>query len=538
MHPLVKKIIGKDIISGDIKLILKNINLQKNENIIEKILSLKLFSEDELMVLIAKSYVLDTVDLIQYEVLTFDGLELLLKKYPIILLKITANEIIVGCADPSLKNLISAIKFAVAKNVILKIIKYSQLLLARKKVLEYLSLAKINAGIQSKVVVPKKAPKSIKIDDNSPVANLVSNILENAIGEKASDLHFEPQECGLVIRQRVDGLLFIIASLDKDNIQPINTRLKIMAKMDITERRLPQDGRINFIASEQTVDIRVSSLPTIWGEKIVLRLLGSEQSLLPIAKLGMSASQETNFKELLKTKQGLILVTGPTGSGKSHTLYSALEHIKDPTINISTAEDPVEIYLPFINQVQVNSNLGLDFKHALKTFLRQDPDVIMVGEIRDYETADIALKAAQTGHLVLSTLHTNNALQSLARLANLGINNFNIATGVKLIIAQRLLRRLCPYCKKYSSESSTYRANLNGCHYCNYGYKGRVGIYEFFNITASIAKKIQKNDCLYSFAESIDKGEYSSLALQAKNKIHAGITDTDEVLRVLGQIME
>ncbi|MDO4222847.1 MAG: type IV-A pilus assembly ATPase PilB, partial [Acinetobacter sp.] len=332
--------------------------------------------------------------------------------------------------------------------------------------------------------------------ESAPVVQYVNKLLLDAIRMGASDLHFEPYERFYRVRYRIDGILRQIATPPLQLATRLASRIKIMSQMDIAEKRLPQDGRLKLtLPSQQSIDFRVSSLPTLYGEKLVLRILNSSFSSLNIDDLGLEADQKALYLDALKKPHGMILITGPTGSGKTLSLYAGLNLLNTQQLNISTVEDPVEIYMEGINQVNVNTKAGLTFATALRSFLRQDPDILMVGEIRDVETAEIAIKASQTGHKVLSTLHTNSATETLTRLKNMGIASFHIATSVQLVIAQRLVRRLCPHCKKalqlpheslkqlgfseqQLAQPQTQIYDAVGCHHCHDGYKGRIGIYE------------------------------------------------------------
>ena len=345
--------------------------------------------------------------------------------------------------------------------------------------------------------------------DDAPIVKFVNKMLLDAIRGGASDVHFEPYEKAYRVRYRTDGILKEMSRPSIKLAPKISARIKIMSQLDISERRVPQDGRIKMkLSKTKAIDFRVNTLPTLWGEKIVLRILDPSQAKMGIDALGYEDDQKQLFMDALVQPQGMILVTGPTGSGKTVSLYTGLNILNTPELNISTAEDPAEINLEGINQVNVNNRVGLGFAEALRAFLRQDPDVIMVGEIRDLETANIAIKAAQTGHLVLSTLHTNSAAETLTRMMNMGVPAFNIATSVSLIIAQRLGRRLCNACKEaadvpqdlllkegFTQEQidtgfTLYRPK--GCDKCNGGYKGRVGIYEVVKITESLASMIME----------------------------------------------
>lgn len=386
--------------------------------------------------------------------------------------------------------------------------------------------------------------------DEAPVVRFVSGMLLDAIRTGASDLHFEPYETSYRVRFRRDGVLQEVANPPPNIANRITARLKVMSNLDIAEKRVPQDGRIKLQVSDtKAIDFRVSSLPTLWGEKIVLRILDSSAAKLNIDILGFEPDQKQHYLDAISKPQGLVLVTGPTGSGKTVSLYTGLSILNKPTVNISTAEDPVEINLPGINQVNVNPKTGLDFAAALKAFLRQDPDIIMVGEIRDITTGEIAVKAAQTGHLVLSTLHTNDVPQTIARLVNIGIPPYNIAASVNLIMAQRLARRLCGNCKvrdrRHSHDELVALGFAEdelddlriyapkGCERCSYqGYRGRAGIYQVVPISEPLSEMILHNASAADIAEQCQKEGYWDLRQSALNKVRQGLTSIEEILRV------
>lgn len=385
--------------------------------------------------------------------------------------------------------------------------------------------------------------------EEAPIVKYVNKLLVDAIRLGSSDLHFEPYEKMFRVRFRTDGILQEAARPPINLAARIAARLKIMAKLDTSERRVPQDGRIKLkISKNRAIDFRVSTCPTIWGEKIVMRILDPESAKMGIDALGYEDAQKQLYLEALKRPQGMILITGPTGSGKTVSLYTGINILNEPERNISTAEDPVEINLPGINQVNINLKQGLDFPKVLRSFLRQDPDIILVGEIRDLETAGIAIKAAQTGHLVLSTLHTNSASETLTRLRNMGVPSFNIATSVKLIIAQRLARRLCSSCKVpldtpkeallemgFSEEQTEQKFTVyepKGCSKCNKGYKGRTGIYEVVQINEEIMDMILQDKNSLELARKFSSLGFNSLRISGLNKVIAGTTSIEEVDRV------
>ncbi|ROP76798.1 type IV pilus assembly protein PilB [Stenotrophomonas rhizophila] len=385
--------------------------------------------------------------------------------------------------------------------------------------------------------------------DDTPVVKFINKVLVDAIRKGASDIHFEPYEDDYRVRLRIDGLLKNVAKAPVKLNQRIAARLKVMAQLDIAEKRVPQDGRIKLnLSKTKQIDFRVSTLPTLFGEKVVLRILDGSAAKLGIDKLGYEPAQQKLFLDAIHKPYGMVLVTGPTGSGKTVSLYTALGILNDETRNISTAEDPVEIRLPGVNQVQQNVKRGMTFAAALRSFLRQDPDIIMVGEIRDLETAEIAIKAAQTGHMVLSTLHTNDAPQTIARLMNMGIAPYNITSSVTLVIAQRLARRLCSRCKRpvelpanaLLAEGFT-QAQLEagiklfepvGCDECTEGYKGRTGIYQVMPMTDEISTIVLAGGNALQIAEAAQQAGVNDLRQSALAKAAAGVTGLAEINRV------
>lgn len=384
--------------------------------------------------------------------------------------------------------------------------------------------------------------------DDAPVVRFVNKMLLDAIRGGSSDLHFEPYEKAFRVRLRTDGILHEVARPPIQLAPRISARLKVMAGLDISERRKPQDGRIKMkLSKTKAIDFRVNTLPTLWGEKVVMRILDPSSAQMGIDALGYEESQKELYMNALKQPQGMILVTGPTGSGKTVSLYTGLNILNTVDVNISTAEDPVEINLEGINQVNVNPRQGMDFSQALRAFLRQDPDIIMVGEIRDLETAEIAIKAAQTGHMVMSTLHTNSAAETLTRLRNMGVAAFNIATSVNLIIAQRLARKLCNSCKKEvemprdallgegfpADKIGTFKVyGPVGCENCKGGYKGRVGIYEVVKNTPALARIIMEDGNSIDISTQMRKDGFNDLRTSALVKAMQGVTSLEEVNRV------
>jgi type IV pilus assembly protein PilB len=390
-----------------------------------------------------------------------------------------------------------------------------------------------------------------KSADAAPVVKLTNVLLVDSLKRGASDIHIEPYEKEFRVRFRIDGILYNVMALPMKLKDPLTSRIKIMAKLDIAEKRLPQDGRIKIKMRIENrardLDFRVSCLPTLWGEKIVMRLLDKSKLMLDMTKLGFEPESLEKFKTAINKPYGIVLVTGPTGSGKTNTLYSALSSLNKPETNIMTAEDPVEFNLAGINQVQVRENIGLNFASVLRSFLRQDPNIILVGEIRDYETAEIAVKAALTGHLVLSTLHTNDAPSTVSRMVNMGIEPFLVGTAVNLIQAQRLIRRVCKNCKveddvpsktlidigyapEEAGDVTVYKGK--GCGTCNgTGYKGRIGLYEVMEITEGIRDLVMVGATAVEIKRKALEEGMLTLRMSGLEKIKAGVTTIEEVLR-------
>lgn len=390
-------------------------------------------------------------------------------------------------------------------------------------------------------------------EEEAPIVKYINKLLVDAIRIGASDLHFEPYEKYYRVRYRVDGVLRQVATPPLQLATRLASRLKVMSQMDISEKRVPQDGRIKLkLSKTKAIDFRVNSLPTLFGEKLVLRILDPSSAMLGIDALGYEPEQKALFIEALEKPQGMLLITGPTGSGKTVSLYTGLNILNREDTNISTAEDPVEINLEGINQVNVNNKVGLSFSAALKSFLRQDPDIIMVGEIRDLETAEIAIKAAQTGHMVMSTLHTNSAPETLTRLRNMGVAAFNIATSVNLVIAQRLARRLCNQCKVPAeiprnsllemgfTEDDLANPDFQvyqpvGCPECRDGYRGRVGIYEVMKVTPEISKIIMEDGNALEIAATAARLGFDNLRRSGLKKVMQGVTSLQEINRVTSE---
>ncbi len=479
----------------------------------------------------------------------------LVRKHRVLPLFKRGNRLYLAVSDPTNISAIDEVQFHTGLIVDVVVVDESSLSPAIDQLLEQMegggSLLGIldEAELESLTVdIDQEDPENDSADE-APIVRFVNKILLDAIRSGASDIHFEPYEKTYRIRVRSDGILREVARPPLNLVSRISSRLKIMSKMDISERRVPQDGRIKMkLSHSRAIDFRVNTLPTLWGEKIVLRILDPSSAQMGIDALGYEEHQRRLYLEGLSKSQGMILVTGPTGSGKTVSLYTGLNILNTPETNISTAEDPVEINLEGINQVAVNPRVGLSFASALRAFLRQDPDVIMVGEIRDLETAEIAIKAAQTGHLVLSTLHTNSAPETLTRLRNMGVPAYNLATSVSLIIAQRLCRRLCPRCKKpvtlpenvlleagFSKEQlpALHIHAPQGCDACTDGYKGRVGIYEVVPVTDGIARIIMHDGNSLEIADQAQKEGFPNLRQSALVKVANGLTSLEEINRVI-----
>ena len=480
--------------------------------------------------------------------------------YRIVVLSKRNNRLMVATADPADQQAAEKIKFATQLGVDWVIAEYDKL----SKLIEAQSTTANEAMDQivggefefdefAAEAVTTEADKTTSSEvDDAPVVKFLHKMLLDAFNMRASDLHFEPYEHNYRVRFRIDGELREIASPPVAIKDKLASRIKVISRMDNSEKRVPQDGRMKLkVGPERVIDFRVSTLPTLFGEKIVIRILDPSSAKVGIDALGYEPEEKERLLSAISRPYGMVLVTGPTGSGKTVSLYTCLNLLNKPGINISTAEDPSEINLPGVNQVNVNEKAGLTFAAALKAFLRQDPDVIMVGEIRDLETADISIKAAQTGHMVLSTLHTNDAPTTLTRMMNMGIPTFNIASSVILITAQRLARRLCPNCKapldvpRKALLDAGYKAEeLDGswtpykpvgCSSCNNGYKGRVGIYQVMPISEEIQRIILKGGSALDIAQQASREGVRTLRESGLLKVKQGVTSLDEVLSVTNE---
>ncbi|WP_274000873.1 type IV-A pilus assembly ATPase PilB [Vibrio parahaemolyticus] len=524
----------------------------------EALLSSGFFTSSELVEHLSSLFGLNQPELSQYEYASLCqqlGLRELITRHNALPLHRTTSTLLLAVADPTNQQAEDDFRFATGLQIELVLADFRQLSAAIRR-LYGRSLSHEKSGLKEinqeelANLVDVGADEIDNIEDlsqdESPVSRYINQILLDAVRKGASDIHFEPYEKMYRVRLRCDGILIETQQPPSHLSRRLSARIKILSKLDIAERRLPQDGRIKLKLNQDTaIDMRVSTLPTLFGEKIVLRLLDSSSASLDIDKLGYSEQQKQLYLEALRRPQGMILMTGPTGSGKTVSLYTGLNILNKSEINISTAEDPVEINLSGINQVQVQPKIGFGFAEALRSFLRQDPDVVMVGEIRDLDTAEIAIKASQTGHLVLSTLHTNSAAETIIRLSNMGVESFNLASSLSLIIAQRLARKLCPYCKQpqehtvqlqhlgIQTTDNIFKANPDGCNECTHGYSGRTGIYEVMRFDESLSEALIKGASVHELEKLAIANGMSTLQMSGIEKLKQGITSFSELQRVL-----
>lgn len=499
----------------------------------------------------AKTFGLSIIDLDNYHFESLEHFNLnveLIQRYRFVPLKKQNNILHIGVSDPTDRQTFDAVTFLTGLNIFLFLVAEDQL----ENYINYCCKNSSNPKNLELSLLKELLPEENEsiLQENSanydePLIRFVDHTIKHALQQYASDIHIEHYEKNCRIRYRQDGILYEIAEIPINLAARLVTRLKVMGKLDISERRLPQDGRFQL----HQIDIRINTCPTLFGEKVVLRLLDSKKVSLDINELGLNEIQKKQFLNKISEPQGLILVTGPTGSGKTVTLYSALHHLNMPDKNISTVEDPVEIQLKGINQVNINPKINLHFATALRTFLRQDPDIIMVGEIRDLETAEIAIQASQTGHLVLSTLHTNSAAEAITRFQTMGVAPYNIINSISIIIAQRLVRKLCLHCRQKENiptqvlNEMGYTCDSNhltlfravGCQHCLAGYKGRIGIYEFLPITESIAELIMKNENILTVISQAKKEGFLSLRDAGFEKVMQGMTSISELNRVISR---
>jgi len=515
--------------------------------------------ENELTSFLSKQYGIPSINLYEFDIEP-EIIKLIPKevatKHQVVPVNRSGNTLIIAMADPSNIYAIDDIKFLTGYNIEVVVASESAIVEAIERYYNSnINFESVIEGFEDDDIDIADGEEEIDLLDlektagEAPVIKLVNLILIDAIKKGASDIHIEPYEKSLRVRYRIDGMLYEVMKPPLKLKNAITSRIKIMSNLDIAERRLPQDGRIKLkMGKGKEMDFRVSICPVIWGEKVVMRLLDKGALQLDMTKLGFDAKPLADFKEAIDKPYGMVLITGPTGSGKTTTLYSALSELNKISHNISTAEDPVEYNLSGINQVQMHEDIGLNFAAALRSFLRQDPDIIMVGEIRDFETAEIGVKAALTGHLVLSTLHTNDAPQTITRLLNMGVEPFLVASSVNLIQAQRLMRKVCQECKELvdvapqvlldlgvpESEISEYTIYKGvGCRTCNNtGFKGRIGIYEVLPIREEIKEFILNGASTLEIKREAIRLGMQSLRKCSLNKLKTGMTTVDEVLRV------
>ncbi|HOW76115.1 MAG TPA: type IV-A pilus assembly ATPase PilB [Candidatus Competibacteraceae bacterium] len=538
---------------------IKAIDQSRRENLpfVTYLVDNKLVRDKDIARLASRSFNLPLFDIdaldIDKAIVQLVGEKLLRQHHALPLYK-RGRRLFVGVSDPTNQRVLEDIKFQTRLDIEPVILSETQWAKAIEGAIDSQSSVMVDQDIGdldfSAESDTSKAETTLTQSDadDAPVVRFINQVILQAINRGASDIHFEPYEKIYRVRFRQDGMLDEIYKPPVTMAPRLAARLKIMAQLDIAERRVPQDGRLKlYLTKQRAIDFRVNTMPTLWGEKVVLRLLDSSSAQMGIDALGYEPNQKELFLKAIHRPQGMVLVTGPTGSGKTVSLYTALNILNTPEVNISTAEDPVEINLPGINQVNVNPKVGMTFANALRAFLRQDPDIVMVGEIRDLETAEIAIKAAQTGHMVLSTLHTNSAPQALNRLMNMGVASYNIASSVTLIIAQRLGRRLCPQCKEQAhipaeelinqgfredelKELTIYKAV--GCDQCTRGYKGRVGIYEVMPLSDEMGRIIMEGGNSIQIADQARRDGINDLRQSGLNKVRTGMTSLEEINRV------
>lgn len=469
-----------------------------------------------------------------------DEIHALCRRYQALALSEDQHSLSVALTEEAPQALLSALRFATGKRIHLE-----QWPAARLELELNQRQIQDDRPAQDASEVGPDTP-SLNDDSDAPVVQFINQALRIAIQRRASDIHFEPYQQALRIRLRIDGVLQTITSPPFALAARLCARLKVMGQLDIAERRLPQDGQLSVQLDNASYSMRIATLPTLHGEKVVLRILQTERQELPLDRLGMDATALAQFAAALSCPQGMILVTGPTGSGKTVTLYSGLRQLNDAQSNLCSVEDPIEIPLFGVNQTQINAKTDLDFSRVLRALLRQDPDVIMIGEIRDRETAEIAVKAAQTGHLVLSTLHTNSTSETLTRLTHMGIPGYLIAACLKLVIAQRLVRKLCSHCRHQQSQAIRFPTAIwatpllpwqaDGCEYCFGGYYGRTGVYELLTITPEVQSGLLQGAAPGQLAEIARQQGQITLLQAGLTLVSQGVTSLEEVYRIVGNI--
>ena len=467
----------------------------------------------------------------------------LAKRYQLMPVRTEDNQLFVAMADPMDYFAMEELRMVTGYQIVPAIATKDDL---QRTIAKYYDLQESLEEAMGEFVQEEEVEDVGITDDDSPVVRLVNQIIANAVTQRASDIHFDPQEMDLKIRYRIDGVLMTERTLPKHMQNVITARLKIMANLNITESRVPQDGRIKMTVNFKPIDIRISTLPSVYGEKVVMRVLDLSNALDRLDKIGFTHENETTFREMIAKPNGIVLITGPTGSGKSSTLYAALNQLNSEEVNIITIEDPVEYQLAGINQVQVNEAVGMTFATGLRSILRQDPDIVMIGEMRDFETAQIAVRASLTGHLVLSTLHTNSAVAALTRLIDMGVEPFLISSSLSGVVAQRLVRRVCRDCQRIEAPTEREKeifaeANIDitqvkrgrGCGSCNNtGYRGRIAIHEVLTIDDEIRQLIMQSASAAKIRNYVRKEGMKFLLDDGLRKVKEGLTTTEEVLRV------
>lgn len=523
------------------------------------VVDLGFITEDKLLMELAKHFSIPFVNLVRFqfdENVTRKLPETLARRFRSIILTEETNNFLVGMVDPMDLLALDELKRTLGKQVFPAFVKEGELLNSLDRVYrrqdEIASIAGELEGELQETDFNLSDLLSSTESSEAPVVRLLQSIFEDAIQIGASDIHIEPDETVLRVRQRIDGELQEQVMKEKRVVSALVSRLKIMSGLDISEKRLPQDGRFNIRVKDRSIDVRLSTMPTQYGETVVMRLLDQSKGLLTIEKLGMPKEIRQRFQTLIKRPHGMILVTGPTGSGKTTTLYSALNFLNVPTRKIITAEDPIEYRIPRVVQVQINSKIELNFARILKTALRQDPDIILVGEIRDLETAEIALRASMTGHLVLSTLHTNDAISTAMRFIDMGIDPFLVASSLSAVIGQRLVRKICSNCiveHELNAQEKIWLEAIHapsvnkpfkkgkGCHNChNTGYIGRVGVYELLELDEPMLEALRKNSASDFVKVARKSPHYLPLTMCALKYALAGITSLNEVFRLSAQL--
>ncbi len=538
----------------------QSIALDNKQSFISYIVANNILNAEKVALMVAQNFGVPLIDLdsIDPDVMPVSLVnEKLIRRHSIIPLYTHGNHLFLATDDPSNQASLNEIKFHTGLPTHAIVVEADKLIKLVDSLLHEQESQGLNDFMEDnhefdavEISAEEDTQEAHSVsNEDAPVVKFVNKILIEAIKKGVSDIHFEPYEREYRIRYRLDGILTEIASPSINLSSRITSRIKIMSNLDISERRVPQDGRFKMkLSKSRAIDFRVSTCPTANGEKVVMRILDPTATKLGIESLGFSAVQRDNFVRIIEKPQGMILVTGPTGSGKTVTLYTALNILNTKEVNISTAEDPVEIKLSGVNQVNINPKAGLTFSGTLRSFLRQDPDIIMVGEIRDLETAEIAIKAAQTGHLVLSTLHTNSAAETLTRLINMGIPSFNIASSVSLLIAQRLVRKLCEHCKTTRTdftEASLKELGFSadeartitlykpkGCSACTQGFKGRMGLFEVLPVSKAIGQIIMSGGNALDILNQAQSEGMLTIYQSGLQKIKEGTTTVEEVNRV------